>query len=142
MRTKAIVLVVALLMLGLLVPAGAWAAHVVALGSLTITGSGTTLSTAPPDLVGVAVIANPGLEKTITIQIPPYTFPVFVDKDPSNSSSGNFDTLLALTNVSGAPLTIKLTVHDTTGATVPLATDTFSIPVNGTLTVQLSTLLP
>jgi hypothetical protein len=71
MRTKGVFLLASLLILGLLAPTGASAKRVMAFGSLTITKSdGTALSTVSPPLVGVAVLANPGLEKTISIPIP------------------------------------------------------------------------
>jgi len=143
MRTKGVLLLASLLILGLLVPSAASARRVIALGSITISEpDGTALSTTNPPLVGVAVIANPGLEKTISVPVPPYTFPVFVNKDRDEPGDNDFDAVFAVTNISGNPLVIKLTLHDANGVVVALTTDTFTVGANATLTIRLSSLLP
>jgi hypothetical protein len=143
MRTKGVFLLASLLILGLLAPTGASAKRVMAFGSLTITKSdGTALSTVSPPLVGVAVLANPGLEKTISIPIPQYTFPVFVNEETDQPGDNDFDTVFAVTNVSGSPLMIKVTLHDANGMVMSLTTDSFTLGANATLTMRLSSLLP
>ena len=133
-------LLAAFLVLGLLLPQAASARAQTILGSLTITG------VSPTDLVGIAVIHNPGFEKTITQQIPPLTVPVFVDVDKDDSSGGvltsRFDTLVVLTNTTGNTLiNITLTLLDTDGN--QLATMTINnLGAHASRTINVSDLLP
>ncbi len=141
MRTKATALLAFLLTVGLL-PTGAWAEHKTAFGSLTLTGS-PTLVTSPPTLVGFAVIANPGLEKTITVQIPPYTFPVAVNTNTDDKENdNNLDTLVVLTNVSAGSETVVFTLRDPSGTPITLTPNTFVVAANNTLAVSVASLLP
>lgn len=132
---------------GVLLPASALAKRVTVFGSLAIAKCTDVACTGTTGLAtefnGVAVTANPGLEKTITFQVPPCTFPVFVNKETDDSSdSGNLDTLLILVNVSGGSQTIKLTLRDSAGNPVTLTTDVFTVDANHTLSLFLSNLLP
>lgn len=147
MRTKSAIVLSLLLIFGLLVPSGAWADK-----KLTAFGSGalTTTGGAPlgaTDLVGAVVTANPGLEKTITLHIPPYTFPVFVNKNEDKpDDDNNLDTIVILTNTSGGPLTFKLTLRDSGGTPITLkngmTSQTFMMTANQTIVIFISDLLP
>jgi len=143
------VLVAALLALttgGLLFPASALAKRVSVFGSLTIAKctdvacTGTTGLTT--EFSGISVTTNPGLEKTIPFQFPPFTFPVFVNTETGSPGGGDLDTRLVLVNVSEGPQTIKLTLRDLDGNIVTLTTDTFTVDTNHTLNLLLSDLLP
>jgi len=140
MRTRRVALFTALLLLGLLLPLGASASTRTVLGSLMITG------VSPTDLVGVAVIHNPGFEKTITQQVPPLTFPVYVDVDKNDSNGAvqnrRFDTFIMLTNATAGPLNnIALTLLDASGATT-LASTTISLGAHASVAIFLSEVLP
>ncbi len=132
---------VLILSTSLLVPSGTWAKQVAAFGSLTITASDGITPLLTTDLVGAAVIGNPGLEKTITLQIPPFTFPIAVNTNTSNPGPNNLDTIIVVTNISGASLTFKLNARDAAGDPIALTTDTFTLAANATLAILLSTLL-
>jgi hypothetical protein len=54
---------------------------------------------------------------------------------------GNLDTLLVLTNVSGGPLSVRLTLLDADGTPVPLSTQLLGLAVNQTVAVSLASLL-
>ena len=140
MRTNAVALLSSLLIVGLLT-VGAEAKQETAFGSVQITGA-PALVVSPPSLVGFMVLANPGHEKTISVPIPPYTFPVAVNTntdDPGNDN--NLDTLVVVTNVSGAAVVLTFTVRDANGMT--LTTVTFpSLANNNTLAVSIASLLP
>lgn len=140
MVTKRATLLGILLVLGLLLPLGASAKTQTILGSVMITG------VSPTDIVGVAVIHNPGFEKTITQQIPPLTFPVFVDVDKNDSGGAvlnkRFDTLVMLTNATAGPLNnIALTLLDASGTTT-LASTTISLGAHASVAIFLSEVLP
>lgn len=146
---KVKVLVAVLLALaigGMLVPASALAKRVSVFGSLAIDKctdvacTGTTALTT--ELNGIVIIANPGLVKNITFQVPPFTFPVFVNKETDSPGDGDLDTRLVLVNVSGNSQQIKLTLRDLNGNPVTLTTDIFTVDVNHTLNLLLSHLLP
>jgi hypothetical protein len=144
MRIHRSILVASLLATCLLIPGAAAAKRpVAAFGRLGITNvDGSPLSPSSPPVLGFVVIANPGLEKTITIQIPPYAFPVVVDVDlDDRGNSTNLDTLVVLTNVSGAPLTIRLTLLGADGTPIALASPTLALGVDHTVAVALSSLL-
>jgi len=130
----------ALLAVGLLLPPEALAKTQTVLGSVVITGA------APTDLSGVAVIHNPGFEKTTSQQIPPLAFPVFVDVDEDGASgvvlNKRFDTLVMLTNTTGSTLNnITLTLLGADGTTV-LGTKTFNLGPHASTLIFLSDLLP
>jgi hypothetical protein len=121
MRTKWILAVWAVLVLGLVMAPAAQAHHPLSIAgsvSITVAGGGE-----PTGLVGFAVIANPGFEKTITQHLPPFTLPVFIEGDllddtggaaPTNRSGlrllrKRLDTTLVLTNTTDG--TLSLLVH-------------------------------
>ena len=146
--TKPILLTCALLILGLLLPRGVSASHVTVFGSLTITKQGGGVLTT--ELVGLALIANPGLEKNITIQIPPFSFPVLVggeteDAPEATSSSKlltkNIDTTLVLTNTTSGTLSLTLTLRDA-GGHVLSTTNPPSLAANASTVIMVSDLLP
>jgi len=149
MRTKSLAFLFSLLMLTALLPVGASASPLTVVGSLTITGAGGAALTT--QLVGIAMIANPGFEKNSTIQIPPFTLPVFVDgeaEDEEGSTSKskllkkNFDTTLALTNTTGASLVIELTLRDATGALLTPTPVSMTLLSHATEVIFVSDLLP
>ena len=130
MRIKRIPLIVPVLVTALLLPAGgAWAKRVEVAGGLFIDKcasiSGSTCITPGPltnELVVTAVLANPGLEKTITQQLPLpgplYVVPFLVDEDKDNPQPGDFDSILGLTNTTNATLNIRLILRKTDGTTL------------------------
>ena len=129
MRKRWMALITPILVTALLVPAGAWARRIEAAGGIFIDKcasiSGTTCVTPGAltnELVVTAVMANPGLEKTITQQLPLpgplYVLPFIVDEDKDNPKPGDFDTILGLTNTTNATLNIRLTVRKTDGTTL------------------------
>lgn len=139
MRKLQRALPLALLVLGLLLSTEASAKTQTVLGSLKITGAG------PLELVGFALTHNPGFEKTITQQIPPFIVPVFVDvdKDDGNGQvlNSRFDTTVVLTNTTAVTLNLTLTILDASG-TQTLATSNISLAANATTAITLSALLP
>jgi hypothetical protein len=144
MRTRGRALVGVLLILGLLIPTGVGAKRPVAVfGRLSLTNDdGAPFDPAAPPLLGFATIANPGGEKAITMQIPPYTFPVVVRTDLDDQGNpGNLNTLVVLTNVSGAVLTVRLTLLDAGGTPVPLTTPLLVLSLDQTVAVSLASLL-
>jgi hypothetical protein len=136
MRKMFVTSALALLVVGLLVPGIAAARRGNMMGSLTISGDNL-----PNRLVGIAVVSNPGLEKTMVQQIPPFTVPVIVDVEFEDSSNGprilnkNLDTTVVLTNVSSAPLTVTLTLRDGDGNEI--GSVNVQIPGNGTRALSL-----
>ena len=147
MRRSFVVALCAVLLVGLLLPSGAFAKKVTVSGSLTIAKcsnppSCTSAIALNNEFVGAAVTSNPGFKHPITLQIPPFTFPTFVKKDKDNSDPEDFDTTLALVNVSGSTQTIKLTLRDVNGTPQTLTTDIFVVDPNHTLVISLSDLIP
>ena len=142
-RGIALLSLVLIVSLSLFTPSMAWAKHKLAFGSLMMTKTGGTA--ALTDLRGFALLANPGLEKTVTLQFlpppSPFTFPVFVNKDDDHPSNNDLDTLIALTNTGSGSITIQLTLRDATGATQTLTPNTFTIDANATFAIILSSLL-
>jgi hypothetical protein len=127
------------LILGLLLPLEASAKTISILGSALIT------NVSEDEVVGIAVIANPGLEKSMTQQIPPLTFPVFVQlvEDDANGAVINklLDTLVAITNATNGILDdITLSVMDTSGA--PLGSTTFDLAAHASILIFVSDLVP
>jgi hypothetical protein len=133
-----------LVLVGLLLAGPAAAKSAAFLGSLTIEGA------TEEQVSGFVITANPGLEKTITQQIPPLTVPVIVEgevDEVSTSSHGggpkflkkNLDSLLVLTNrTDGAlDLTLRLRRADGTDA----GTQSLQLGAFATQFVVLSNLL-
>jgi hypothetical protein len=129
----------------LLLPGAGWAGPHTVFGSLTVLNAspapdGSPLN--PGDIAGLAIIANPGMEKTISEELPPYTVPIFVDVDEDNAQQivkSRFDTTAVLTNTTGSQLSVLLIVRDAAGTT--LGSETLTIPAHGTAVVMLSSLL-
>lgn len=146
MRKTLIAVVLALTMGGMLFPAGALAKRVFIFGSLTIAKCTDVACTNTTGLTtefnGVVFLANPGLEKTIALQVPPFAFPVFVNTDTVSPGGGDLDTTLALVNVSGGSQTIKLILRDSNGTLITLTQDIFTVDADHTLNLSLSSLLP
>ena len=142
MRTRIVVVLSLLLLIPLLAPSGVWAKRITAQGSVTITGGTGPLTT---QLVVTAVTANPGLEKSITQQLPLpgplFVLPFFVDKEKDSPRQGDLETVLFLTNTTGAVLVVTLTLRDADGEILATSTPP-SIPAHGTRTILLSDLLP
>jgi hypothetical protein len=136
MRKMFETIALALLVAVLLVPGIAAARRGNVVGSLTISGDNL-----PNRLVGIALVANPGLEKTMVQQLPPFTVPVIVDVEFDDSSNGprilnkNLDTTVVLTNVSSTPLTVTLTLRDGDGNDI--GSVDVQIPGNGTRALSL-----
>lgn len=141
MRTKPSICLAAFLLLALLLPTGALAATHTILGSVTVTNG--TFTAPPTDLVGVAIIHNPGFVKTSSQQLPPYTAPIFLDVDTSDATgdvlNSRFETTLLLTNT-GAAKTIGLTILGAAGN--QLAQTTVNLGALATVLIELSSLLP
>ncbi len=152
MRTKSLLMVGVLLLLlaGVLVaPASA---DTVLLGSVSVTklvmGVEGPITANPPELVGTVVISNPGLEKTITEHLPPFTVPIVIDADGSGPSlkllNKNLDAIMLLTNPSGtAAITVVIRAWGPDGAQLtPVGGVSETLPAHGTKAVRLSDLLP
>ena len=146
MQTKSVACLfsfLSLLVVTVLQPIGASAGSVSMVGSVTITGAGGVALTT--QLTGFAVVANPGLEKGITIQVPPFTFPVFVEGENADGSVGkllkkNVDTTLVLTNTTAAALPIEVTLRDANGTVLSLTLE--SLAARATNVTFVSDLLP
>jgi hypothetical protein len=146
MKTSRFAWMAAWLIAGLLagLSVAAWAANNNIVGSLTIAAA----SPAPAlttELVGVAIIANRGFEKTVSQSIPPFTVPVVLSEDPASATSANLsqinvDTTLILTNTTANVLSLVLTLYD--GAGVVLSTTPLSVGAHATVMKHVSDLLP
>jgi hypothetical protein len=131
------------MMLALLLPVAAYAKRITAAGSVEFTNDNGG------DLVGklvvVTVMSNPGLEKTVTQNAPLagniYVLPFFVDQETGNSGPGNLDTVMALTNTTGDPLSIKLTIRGADGAELPGSGEVIELGPHATKVVVLSDVL-
>lgn len=134
MRTKWVTVVWAVLVLGLVMAPAVQAHHPLSIaGSVSVTAAG---GGEPTGLVGFAVIANPGFEKTITQHLPPFTLPVFIEGDllddeggaaPTNRSGlrllrKRLDTTLVLTNTTAGTLNLLVHLWDGNGGD-PLVSD-------------------
>ena len=144
MRNRLLAVLSTLLILGLILPQGAMARRHTLLGSISLTKVGGAALT--NEVTGVATISNPGFEKNISEPIPPYTLPVFIDQDEADGpgSSSNvidrrMDTMVILTNTTGALLDVVLTLRDADG--VILNTTTVTLPAHGTKLISLSDLI-
>ena len=147
MRTKMAVTVAVFLMAGvLLLPQISAARRQTVLGSLSVTLAGGAALT--DQVVGVAIISNPGFEKNVNQQLPPYRIPVFIDADEADAAgpgvphiiARNVETTVFLTNNTGAALDIEIRLRNAEGAT--LGTLALTLPPNGTRAVGVSDLLP
>jgi len=138
-RATLISVVLVALAAAVLLPQKSSAGTQTVLGSLTITGAG------PTDLVGVVITHNPGFEKTISQQIPPFIVPIFVDGDTDDMTgqvvNSRFETTVILTNTTGGTLNLTLTILDA-GGTNTLATSMISLPPHATTAIDLSGPLP
>ena len=140
MRAKLMALLLVLpLLAGLFAPPAVTARPIQVLGGLRVQHvlpSGAFEPLNPGDVTGLAVIMNPGIEKTMAQQLPPYMVPVFVD----TQGGPNLDTLVALTNTLGVPITVRVTLHDQLG--VEIGGRTLTLPALGTESFFVSTLVP
>jgi hypothetical protein len=145
MRRQILVAASLVLVAGLLLPYAAVARRDVVLGSLTIVRKGGAALSG--EVVGVATISNPGFEKNINQQVPPYVLPVFVDTETDGSSAAagprilhkHFETTVLLTNTTAIPLELDLTLR--AGAGAIKGTAAVLLPANGTAAVALSDLV-
>lgn len=147
MRRTFFVALCAVLLASLLLPSAVSAKQVTVFGSLTIVNcsnppSCTSTAALTNEFVGTSVTANSGPKNPISLQIPPFTFPVFVKKDKDKPDDSDFDTILALVNISGSSQTLKLTLFDLNGTPQTLVPDTFTVGINHTLVITLSDLIP
>jgi hypothetical protein len=147
-RRVAVMATAGFLIAGLAIPGALSAKHVVAFGSLLISqcSNQACSATAPltTEVVVFTVTANPGLEKTMTalLQGPPFVVPVIVNSDNVNPGSGDLNTIVVITDLTGNGLTVSLAVRDQGGNPVQLTSSTVAIPANGTAAVSLANLLP
>jgi hypothetical protein len=142
MRVNRGALLVAGLIAVLLLPSLAGAKRVTVLGSLTVAlDDGSDLG-APlaGEVTGLSLITNPGIEKTIAQQLPPYTIPMFTDKD-KGTGQGSLDTLVVLTNATATALDILIILRDGDGALLPGSPVSRTIPANGTISFFVSDLI-
>lgn len=144
MRTKSTMALTALLIVALLMPTSVWAKRVAAGGSLSITQGTLGSSPLTTQLVVTALTANPGLEKTITQQLPLpgplFVLPFFVNEDKDSPKQGDIDTILMLTNTTGGPLSLTLMLRALDGNI--LATSGVHLDPFETKVFPLSDLLP
>ena len=141
MRAKSYVLIATHLIIALLWPTGVFAKRVSAGGSLTITNNAGPLTT---QLVAMVLTANPGLEKVITQQLPLpgplFVAPFFVNQDKDNPQQGDLNTHLVLTNTTGSPLSLTLTLRALDGSLITTANP--NLGAFETKAVILSDVLP
>ena len=143
MRMNRLALMAALVGVVLL-PTAIAAGPVTMLGSVKIEAADASDLTGK--LVGVAVIANPGLEKTISQQIPSFTLPVFVDGDKADGPrprpflNRRLDTTMLLTNTHTGALNIVVKLRDASGALV--SSTPYSLAQDATIIVHVSGIVP
>ena len=149
MRRKHAVVLALCLVAVLALPVAAPARPVTVLGSVAITGVAAGVEfDLTNQITGFAVIANPGLEKTMVQQIPPYTLPVFIDGDGPDGSPSlrllrrNLDTTVVLTNTTNAILIIRVKIWRGAGTEPPLSLTDITFNPHETKTFQVSDLLP
>lgn len=138
MRTRVVPLLTVALLLGALLPGEVLARRVTVLGSLTVTKA--DLSALTTEVTGIAVISNPGFEKTMAQQLPPFVIPVFADKETDNPGQGSLDTLVALTNTTDSALALLLTLRNAAGTV--LSATPLALPARGTAALFVSDLVP
>jgi hypothetical protein len=150
MRTQRLLMIAFLMLLAGALVSPASAATLLGSVSLTKASGGveSDLTTDPPDVVGTVVISNPGLEKTITQQLPPFTVPIVIDAEGSGPSlrvlRKNLDAVLLVTNPSGtAAITVVIRVWDPDGAELtPTGGVSQTLGAHATKAIRLSDLLP
>jgi hypothetical protein len=150
MRTKSLLMVAVLVVVTGLLAAPASAATLLRSVSVTklVGAVESNLTADPPELVGTVVISNPGLEKTITQQLPPFTLPIVIDAEGSGNSlkvlKKNLDAVLLLTNPSGtAAITVVIRVWDPDGAELtPPGGVSQTLAAHATKAIRISDLLP
>lgn len=148
MLRKGLVLSTVFLLVGLLLPQGVRADKTEKFpGSLTIAGAPSPTCPAPAavsDLFGIVVLANPGLEKTITNHIPPLVHPIFFDVDKKDSGevlARRLDTFIAVTNSNTATcLSFTMTIRDANG--MALAAPAVTLAPRETRVIFLADLIP
>lgn len=143
MRTQLLSLVSALMLVGLLLPTAAVAKRVTAAGSLIFTReNGPALIN---ELVVTTVMANPGLEKTVAQQLPLpgaiYVVPFFVNQEKNNPGQGDLDTFVTMTNTTGSPLSIRLTLRGADGNELAGSPSIMNLGPHETILFTLSGLL-
>ena len=143
MRKSILALGSTLMVVALLFPVAASAKRITTAGSLTITRpDGSKLS---DELVAAAVMSNPGLEKTVTQQLPLpgpiYVLPFFVDQEKGNSGPGNLDTVVALTNTTSGTLVVRLTLRGPDGQQLPGSPRDVTLGAHATQVVSLSDII-
>ena len=142
MRTRFVAMLSVLLVIGLLVPTGAWAKRVTAIGSVVITGDNVEPLT--NQVVATVITANPGLEKTIVQQLPLpgplFVAPVFVSAEQGNPGQNDIDTTVFVTNATTSSLTIIVTVYNLNGS--PLVSVSATLASRETRVIAVSALLP
>ena len=143
MRTRFVVVLSTLLVIGVLTPTGAWARRVTAGGSLALSAVPGPLTT---QLSVTAITSNPGQEKSIVQQLPLpgplYVLPFFVNQDTDHPQSGDIDTVLLITNTTATALEVTLVLRSLDGSLLALRS---LVPFLGPLetrVVPLSSFLP
>ena len=143
MRVNRGALLVAGLIAVLLLPSLAGAKRVTVLGSLTVTRNDGVAPLGVPlvdQVTGLSLMTNPGIEKNIPQQLPPYTIPMFSDKDKA-TGQGSLDTVVALTNTTNAPLNVFIILRDGGGDLLPGSPVARTIPGLGTISFVVSDLI-
>lgn len=149
MRTRTVVALCTLLAIGLFVPSGAWARRVNASGSVSIT-------LAPPgaltnQLVVVATLphVHPGtpveeVDATVTMPLTGglYTTPFLVFKESTAIVGGDYDTVLAIINITGQQQFPILTVRRLDGSQLLRFEIVGGLAPSETRTIRLSDILP
>jgi len=142
MRNRFVALLSMVMVIGLLVPTGAWAKRVTAGGSIAIAGTSAALTN---QLVAVVITANRGLEKTISHQLPLpgpiFVAPFFVNEDKGKPDQGDLVTTVILTNTTGAALSVTLTLYELDGSVLATSVQP-SLAAHETRVIELADLLP
>jgi hypothetical protein len=135
-------LITVFLLLSLL-PSVAGAKRVTVLGSLAVTRNDGVAPLGVPltdQVTGLSLMTNPGVEKNIPQQLPPYTIPMFTDKD-KETGQGSLDTVVALTNTTSSPLDVFIILRDEDGDLLPGSPVARTIPGHGTIFFVVSALI-
>lgn len=97
------------------------------------------------ELVVATVMANPGLEKTVAQQLPLpgaiYVVPFFVNQEKNNPGQGDLDTFVTMTNTTGSPLSIRLTLRGADGNELAGSPSIMNLGPHETILFTLSGLL-
>ena len=141
MRTRVVAVLSTLLIIGLLLPTGAGAKRVTAGGSIAIAGASGPLTN---QLVALVLTANRGLGHTVYQQLPLpgplFVAPFVVNDDKGKPEQGDLITTVFLTNVTGASLSVVITVYDHDG-TVLATSPTLTLAAHETRTIDVGDLL-